>query len=85
MDDLILAHKFSANHQEQLKCDSICGCFDCLAIFHPNEIEHWVADLLGTALCPYCNIDTVIGSSSGYPITATFLKAMHEYWCDDNG
>lgn len=42
MDDLILAHKFSANHQEQLKCDSICGCFDCLAIFHPNEIEHFM-------------------------------------------
>lgn len=33
-----------------------------------------------TVLCPYCCADSVIGESSGYPITKEFLKKMNEYW-----
>jgi hypothetical protein len=32
------------------------------------------------AFCPYCGIDSVIGSKSGFPITKIFLEAMHKYW-----
>ncbi len=32
-----------------------------------------------TALCPYCCADSVIGESSGYPITREFLRKMKEY------
>ena len=27
-----------------------------------------------------CDIDSVIGDSSGFPITKEFLKKMNEYW-----
>ena len=37
-------------------------------------------DRFGTAVCPYCGIDAVIGESSGYPITAEFLKRMRKRW-----
>ena len=79
MEDYIAAHKFSANHKEQLLKDKICGCFYCLEIFNPNEIEEWIADDLGTAVCPHCGIDSIIGESSGYPITKEFLEKMYKY------
>lgn len=80
MEDYIKAHEFSSNHKEQILKDEKCGCFFCLRIFNPNEIVDWIEDEKGTAICPYCDIDSVIGESSGYPITKEFLKKMKEYY-----
>lgn len=88
MNDYIEAHKYSNNHMEQLKKDKICGCFYCLKVFSPSEIVDWLiskdesntADRFGTALCPYCCVDSVIGESSSYPITKEFLSKMKEHW-----
>ena len=80
MANSIDAHKFSANHQNKLLKDKKCGCFYCLHIFSPNEIIEWVKDIDGTAICPYCGIDSVIGESSGYPITKIFLGQMKQHW-----
>ena len=79
MEDYIKAHKYSALNKEQLKNDAVCGCFCCLRIFPPKEIKRW-ADRGETTICPYCCVDSVIGESSGYPITKEFLKKMNEYW-----
>lgn len=56
-----------------------------MKIYHSSRIREWVIantpiDWRGTALCPYCGIDSVIGESSSFPITPEFLKAMHRYW-----
>lgn len=80
MEDYIIAHQFSSNHRKELLKDKQCGCFYCLTIFSPNEIIDWVEDTGGTAICPYCDIDSIIGESSGYPITKDFLKKMQKYW-----
>jgi hypothetical protein len=74
------AHKFCSYNKYKLQKDNICGCFYCLNIFNPNEIEIWVDELGETAICPYCGIDSVIGESSGFPITIAFLKQMNKYW-----
>ena len=78
------AHKYSSNHKAELLKDKKCGCFYCMQIFDPSEISEWLdeenGDPLGTALCPYCGTDSVIGESSGYPITKEFLKGMKKYW-----
>lgn len=60
--------------------DKRCGCFYCLRVFDPSEIEEWIEDERDTALCPYCGIDSVIGESSGYPLTREFLAEMQQYW-----
>ena len=83
--ELERAHEFSNNHMEALKKDKVCGCFFCLEIFSPSEIKKWIiskndCDRLGTAICPYCKVDSVIGESSGFPITNEFLKAMNKRW-----
>jgi len=80
-----LAHKYSSNHMPQLKKDKLCGCFYCLRIFDPAEIEDWIIDdnpidKHGTAICPYCGIDSVIGESSGFPLTTEFLQRMKTIW-----
>lgn len=85
MEDYIEAHNFSNNHMEELKKDNLCGCFYCLKIFLPSDIKEWIiadndCDRFGTAICPYCGIDSVIGESSGYPITKEFLTKMNKYW-----
>jgi len=80
MPDYIDAHRFSSNNRENILKDNICGCFYCLSIFSPSEIKEWIDRLSDTALCPYCGIDSVIGESSGYPITKEFLKQMEQYW-----
>ncbi|MDL2288244.1 cytoplasmic protein [Oscillospiraceae bacterium OttesenSCG-928-F05] len=80
MADFIDAHAFSSNHKEQLQHDHLCGCFYCLTLFGPKEITDWAPDISGTAICPYCGIDSIIGESSGYPITKEFLESMHRYW-----
>ncbi len=80
----ISAHYYSSNHRPELEKDPVCGCFYCLRIYSPLKIEEWLdaenGDPRGTALCPYCGIDSVIGASSGYPIEKDFLAKMKDYW-----
>ena len=83
--DVMEAHKYSNKHKAELEKDNVCGCFFCMEIYSPKEIEEWIiadndCDREGTAICPKCGIDSVIGESSGYPITKEFLKKMNEYW-----
>ena len=85
-DAIVKAHHFSSGNMPALENDKLCGCFYCLKIFSPTEITEFLQyddipiDKDGTALCPYCGIDSVIGESSGYPITEEFLKKMKKYW-----
>ena len=77
---IVAAHGFCSNNKEKLQKDKKCGCFYCLKIFDPIEIKRWIKDQKGTAQCPYCGVDSVIGEHSGFSITAEFLKEMKEYW-----
>lgn len=79
-NDIILAHAFSSNNKPMLEKDKKCGCFYCLKIFNPCEISEWITDTQGTAVCPYCGVDSVIGESSDFPITTEFLEAMKKHW-----
>jgi len=85
-DAIVKAHHFSGGNMPALENDKLCGCFYCLKIFSPTEITEYLQDddipidKDGTALCPYCGVDSVIGESSGYPITEDFLRKMKKYW-----
>ncbi len=78
---LEVAHRHSAHHREELEQSDVCGCFYCCQTFTSTRIEEWLEEGAGTALCPHCGIDSVIGSASGYPAREkAFLLAMHEHW-----
>ena len=74
------AHQHSSGHRDEVLASDLCGCFCCCEIFPPSEIEHWLNERGGTALCPRCSIDSVIGSKSMFPLTPQFLGQMHDYW-----
>ncbi len=81
--DYVRAHAHSSGHRDELLRSEVCGCFYCLATFGPEEIEEWTDERGGVgtcAICPRCGIDSVIGSASGFPVTAEFLAAMHHHW-----
>ena len=70
-EDHISAHEWSNYNRETLKESNVCGCFYCLEVFPPSEIERW---LVGedTALCPKCGIDSVI--ISGYLLSQSVVR-----------
>ena len=80
LDDVEAAHSCSMYNMKQIKRSKVCGCFYCGKIFAPDEVSGWINEGCGTALCPYCGIDSVIGDASGYPITEEFMRKMHERW-----
>jgi hypothetical protein len=88
-----VAHSFQ-NRVEVLSSEQ-CVCFHCFARFAPTEIMRWCdSDDPGegdhgpdlerypgqTAACPFCEIDSVIGSASGLSLTDEFLRSLREYW-----
>jgi hypothetical protein len=78
-----VAHKRSIRHRVEILGSEKCGCFHCLRIFAPSAIQDWCDERDGvgqTALCPFCGIDAVIGSASGYPVEQPFLDAMKRKW-----
>jgi hypothetical protein len=75
----IKAHKYCTLHRAEVEGSPLCGCFYCFATFPPTDISEWIDDGQ-TALCPKCEIDSVIGTASGFPITREFLMRMHEHW-----
>lgn len=83
-NDVRDAHARSSNHRDELLRSAVCGCFHCCARFPPSEIEEWIDEndegVGTTALCPKCGIDSVIGSSSGCPLTPEFLGKMNGVW-----
>jgi hypothetical protein len=77
--DLKSAHNHAYNNKKEIEKSTICGCFYCCEIFHPDKIKEWI-DNEETALC-LCGIDSVLGSASGLPVTdKMFLKKMHVYF-----
>jgi hypothetical protein len=79
--DLTASHKHSTNHRAELEQSTVCGCFFCTRTFSLSEIDEpeWIDDDT-TLLCPYCGVDSVIGSAAGYPLTDDFLSAMRKRW-----
>ncbi len=91
MSDLLAAHRHTTNNRDEIDASRMCGCCACLRIFPAEEIVAWDGleassfddpDSLigGTALCPSCGSDAVIGDHSGYPIEPGFLGRMNEAW-----
>jgi len=77
------AHKYSIRNWEALTSkEQMCGCFSCCRIFPSSELTDKLPEMDGqyTAWCHYCGVDSIIGESSGFPITEYFIKKMHDYW-----
>jgi hypothetical protein len=81
--DLVMlkaAHRYCSDNRGQLDASKLAGCFYCLETFSPWEITEWILED-GTAVCPKCGIDAVLGSQTELPVTdPACLKAMRQHW-----
>ncbi len=79
--DIDRARAHCTRNRAEIASSDRCGCFYCLRVFPPGEIESedWLPSE-GTATCPHCGIDSVLGSASGFPITPEFLQRMRARW-----
>jgi hypothetical protein len=71
-------HRHTRANRMELEASEVCGCIACERIYFPSEVVRWLED--GTALCPHCGADAVVGSASGIPIMPGVLRRAHERW-----
>jgi len=85
------AESWSRGNRLALGRSPSCGCFHCLHMLAFRDIQEWTDAPYGTppiqynekgntARCPHCGFDTIIASSSSFPITEDLLREMHAYW-----
>lgn len=84
-DILEIAYLHSSNNKPELEKSSRCGCFCCLRMYDPKQIAGYVfadnpIDRLGTAVCPYCMVDSVLPESADYSLSEEFLEKMADRW-----
>ena len=81
MIDVKKIHSYSFENKKSLEKVNKCGCFYCLKIFNPEEIEEWVEDKKDyTAICPYCGIDSIIPLSviNEYELNTNLLEIINK-------
>jgi hypothetical protein len=84
-DYIKLLHDSSMNNAEMIRKSSMCGCFYCLEMFESSKIVKWVRGER-TAICPFCEVDSVLGDACGHVLNHGLLRMMHSYWfgnCSD--
>jgi hypothetical protein len=76
---LEVAHKHSFKNRDEVEKSELCACFYCEKNFIFAAITEWVDDDQ-TAMCPFCGIDSVLGSACGFELSKDFLHRMNERW-----
>lgn len=79
MVDLGALHKHCFRNREEVLASVSCGCFNCLRTYEPSQIRD-LNNSEGTAFCPFCGVDAVLGSAIGIPITPELLLKMNVRW-----
>lgn len=88
MLDYEALHKLSFENEELVRKSKICGCFYCGRIFKSAEVIDWCEDENArTAVCPYCDIDSVLQESldGSYELNKDLLFEMNLIWFDGHG
>ena len=92
MDERVIsAHAYSMNNEPMLRKDKKCGCFYCLRIFDPSEIEEWIEDEMSGGVNLYAmNVSTLskvhmvggVGSAqyaNGHVVTTSITGSAGNY------
>lgn len=84
-DELKAAHDRKWRHRTLIEDSNLCGCFYCITLFDKSYIKEWIRTWEGggMALCPFCGIDSVMGSKAPFNMMFGFLRAMNRYWFKD--
>jgi hypothetical protein len=77
---------YVTGNRSQIASSEFCVCMDCRERFPPESIEWFLNEGDGTAVCPKCGNDAVVGDAYGLPISdPAFLDAVHRRWFSAGG
>lgn len=72
-------------HEKAILNSELCGCFNCLSQFPPSQITDWIEESPDcprgagkTAMCPNCDIDTVLPDSVKGGLSEELLELMQK-------
>lgn len=77
------APKRSFKNKSSIKSCNNCGCYNCKKIFSTKEIQKWT-DGWETAICPKCEIDSIIPDADDFELNEKSLNEIHNYWFKQN-
>ena len=78
-EEIESAAKHSLNNKHEIEKSKMCGCYYCMRTFPASLIRHHNYNYIdgdGTAFCPFCEKDAVIGDASGVPINKKVLTEI---------
>ncbi len=76
-EDYMKVSNSAFKNKEIIKKSNKVACYYCLNIYDATHIRDYTDD--NTAICPFCDVDTIIGDATNYPIEdKNFLE--HMYW-----
>ena len=67
------------NNRQVIEQSELVGCYHCLKIFEPKEVKEYT-DNKKTSICPYCNVDAVIGDKCGFILNEEILIKANKFW-----
>ena len=74
-------HSYCFENEAILNQYHDCGCLYCGKKMASSDIEEWIEDKNGkTALCPFCNVDSVVPLKidNVYELTNTMIEEMYK-------
>ena len=81
-EDFLFGHKYlklATHNRTTVQRAKRCGCYYCLEIFNPQEVDDYTPECDGecTVFCPYCKIDSVVPETESEVITRELLRRVH--------
>lgn len=82
-DDFLVGHKYlklATHNRTSVQRAKRCGCYYCLEIFNPQEVNEHTLEPGGesTVICPKCGIDSVVPETEAEVITTELLSRVHD-------
>lgn len=75
-DKLKDAHLHTFGNRSEIDRSKTCYCLSCQTIFKPEEVTDY-ADGGETVICPYCDVDAVLGDGCGFKLADDLLDSLH--------
>lgn len=73
-------HTYCSNNKDLIIKSNKCYCFHCCKAFSKEEIKEYIDENNDTALCPYCDIDSILPDTIAEELNDKLIDEMNKYW-----
>jgi len=77
--ETVTAPMIAMRNRKQVETNKNVGCYHCLKIFPATDIKEYT-DNETTALCPHCQVDSIIPEKAVQNLNEATLKDMRDCW-----